>query len=461
MSSTQGEKRNALDRLLGLFGEVRGGEAWTAILLMLNLFFLLTGYLIIKTVREPLILAGGGAELKSYASAGQALLLFLIVPAYGFLASKVNRIKLITWVTLFFISNLIAFYILAQLGVPIGLVFFLWVGIFNIFVVAQFWSFANDLYTQEQGRRLFGIVAFGGSTGAIVGPRVAGWLLQPLGVFELLLVAGAILGGCILISNIVNAREKILGQTAAKKAAAEKPLGKEDGFKLVISQRYLFFIALLIIVLNLVNSTGEYILGKIVTKEAQNKIAAVEQQAAAPGVARVLTERERKKIEHDFIGEFYGNFYFWVSSLAAGIQLFLVSRILKYFGVAALFFLPAIALGGYLLIALLPVLAYIESIKVLENAADYSLQNTVHQTLFLPTSREAKYKAKAAIDTFFVRFGDVMSAILVFLGAQLALSVGAFATVNIAMAVTWVLLAIGITRQYKMLSLAHVNASKG
>src|SRR5689334_21940599 len=186
-------KKSALDRFFALFADVRAGEAWTALLLIANLFFLLTGYLIIKTVREPLILTGGGAEVKTYASAGQALLLFLVVPAYGFLASKINRIRLVTWITLFFISNLIIFYVLARLNAPIAVPFYLWVGVFNVFVLAQFWGFANDLYSEEQGRRLFGIVAFGGSLGAIVGPKVASWLLHPLGVFQLLLVAAAVL----------------------------------------------------------------------------------------------------------------------------------------------------------------------------------------------------------------------------------------------------------------------------
>lgn len=459
MSDIPSEKNNALDRFLRLFGDVRAGEAWTAILLTLNLFFLLTGYLIIKTVREPLILAGGGAEIKSYASAGQALLLFLIVPAYGLLASKIDRIKLITWVTLFFISNLIVFYFLARASVPVGVAFFLWVGIFNLFVVAQFWSFANDLYSQDQGKRLFGIVAFGGSLGAIVGPKLAARLLQPLGVFELLLVAGAILGVCIAISNLIDAREKNRNR-AAGKVDGDKPLGKEGGFKLVASQRYLSLIALLIIVLNLVNTTGEYLLGKIVVKEAQQKVLEAERQAAAPGGTTGLSPEERKTIEQKFIGSFYGNFFFWVSLLSACIQLLLVSRILKYFGAGALLCLPLIALGGYFLIASLPVLSYIRSAKILENAANYSLQNTTHQTLFLPTSREAKYKAKAAIDTFFVRAGDVISAVFVFIGAQMALGVSAFASINIGLALVWVFLAVAIVRRYKTLSAARSDTAK-
>jgi ATP:ADP antiporter, AAA family len=460
MAGAGPQKKNALDRFLSLFADVRAGEAWTALLLMLNLFFLLTGYLIIKTVREPLILTGGGAEVKTYASAGQALLLFLIVPAYGFLASKMNRIRLITWVTLFFISNLIVFYVLARLNAPIAIPFYLWVGVFNIFVVAQFWCFANDLYRQEQGRRLFGIVAFGGSLGAVVGPKIAGWLLHPLGVFQLLLVAAAILALCIVIANIVNAGAKTGARGAPKNEHAEAPLGKEGGFQLTTSNRYLSLIALLVILLNLVNTTGEYVLGKIVTHDAQEKSLATEQQASAEGRTVPLPEREKNKIRQEFIGGFYGDYYFWINLLAAAIQLLVVSRILKYIGAAALLFLPCIALGGYSLIAALPVLSYIRFAKIAENATNYSLQNTVHQTLFLPTSREAKYKAKAAIDTFFVRAGDVLAAIFVFVGAKLALDAGDFARANVVLALAWIALALAIVRRNKALSVAQRLVAK-
>ncbi len=447
------EKRNFLERGLTTFAEVHAGEGLTAILLMLNLFLLLAAYLIIKTVREPLILAEGGAVVKSYAAAGQALLLLIIVPIYSSLASKVNRNKLINWVTVFFISNLMVFYILAQFRVALGVAFFLWVGIFNLFVIAQFWSFANDIYTQEQGKRLFAIVAFGGSMGAILGPGVAGWLFEPLGAYQLMLVSAGILGICIVITNFVNIREKRRSQVAVKKEDIEKPLGKEGGFKLVMGQRYLLLIALLMLVLNLVNTTGEFILGKTVTAEAQKVVAMEEERVVASGVSEGLTEADRKKIKLDFIAKFYANFFFWVNLLAAMVQLFLVSRILKYFGVAAaLFFLPIVALGAYSIMALIPILSFVKFVKILENSTDYSLQNTARQALFLPTSREAKYKAKAAIDTFFVRMGDVLSAVLVYVGVQIALATSGFAAINIVLVFVWLLLILGIVREYKKLT---------
>jgi AAA family ATP:ADP antiporter len=151
-------QKTAVERLLLLFSDVRAGEGFTALLLMANLFLLLTGYLIIKTVREALILSEGGAVVKSYAAAGQALLLLAIMPFYGYVASRVRRINLVNGVTLFFISNLLIFYLVARLDISLGVPFFLWVGIFNLFVVAQFWSFANDIYSEEQGKRLFPII---------------------------------------------------------------------------------------------------------------------------------------------------------------------------------------------------------------------------------------------------------------------------------------------------------------
>ena len=447
------ERRGLLDRFLCLFADVRAGEGLKAMVLTVNLFLLLTAYLIIKVVRETLILSEGGAEIKSYAAAGQALLLFLIVPAYGFLASKVNRIRLINGVTLFFISNLVAFYLLAQLQVPLGIAFFLWVGIFNLFVVAQFWSFANDIYTEEQGKRLFAIVAFGGSLGAILGPKVASALFAPFGPYSLMLVTAGLLAVGLVFPNVVNRMEHSGKRSAAKAGDVEKPLAKGGAFKLVVGKPYLFLIAFMMVVANLVNTTGEFILGKTVTQEAQ-RVARVEPTAAtSEEAATAATEAQRQKVVEDFIAGFYGNYLFAVSLISALAQLFLVSRIMQFCGVpASLFFLPVIALSGYTTIAFVPVLAYIEFAKVMENSTDYSLQNTARQALFLPTTREEKYKAKAAIDTFFVRAGDVLSTVLVFASVQLALTVQALSVVNVILIALWLLLVVGIGRSYKMLT---------
>lgn len=165
-----GERRRLADRLLAPFTVLHPGEGADAVLLTLSVFLLLTSYYVLKVVREPLILTAGGAELKSYTSAAQAVLFFFLVPAYSGLANRVNRAKLISIVTLFFISNIVVFYVMALASAPgLGVAFFIWVGIFNMMIIAQFWSYANDVYTPDQGKRLFAILGFGQTMGAAFG----------------------------------------------------------------------------------------------------------------------------------------------------------------------------------------------------------------------------------------------------------------------------------------------------
>jgi AAA family ATP:ADP antiporter len=456
------DRPGLLDRALRLVTDVRTGEGTTALLLALNIFLVLSAYYLIKPVREALILGGGGAEVKSYASAGQALLLLLLVPLYGQLADRLPRRKLINAVTAFFVVCLVTFYVLAQAGAAVGVPFFLWAGIFNLMMVAQAWSFANDIYSREQGERLFPVVAFGASMGAVVGSAVAGRLIPILGVPQLLLLAGVLLLAAAAVTNVVDARERNRAEAGipARFTTAEMPAAtgeyqvekigdvtkvtlsiapgagpQRSGFSLVFGDRYLLSIAFLILILNWVNSTGEYILGNTVARSA----AALVETGQAGGLS-----------VKEYIGKFYSDFFFAVNLLGVVLQLFIVSRILKYLGVrAAVLMLPLLAVTGYAVLAFFPVLAVVRWVKTAENATDYSLQNTVRNVLFLPTSREQKYKAKQAIDGFFVRSGDVLSALLVYVGSTiLGFAVTDFARVNLVLALGWVALAAGVGRLY-------------
>ena len=168
------------------------------------------------------------------------------------------------------------------------------------------------------------------------------------------------------------------------------------------------------------------------------------------------TEKLGRRTTLIWIGVFYGNFQTAISALTALAQMLLVARLFQRAGLErALFVLPAIVLFGYGTVALLPLLGLLAAVKVLENSTEYSLQNTLQQALFLPTSRDAKYKAKAAIDTFVVRAGDVGSAALVWVGTQLALGVQGFAVVNVCIGVLWLLLIVRLARRHRELSSAH------
>ena len=426
-----GPEKGIAENILSLLADVRAGEGTGVLLLALNSFLLLMSYYLLKTVREPLILTQGGAEVKAYSAAAQALLLLAIVPAYGALASRVSRIRLITWVTLIFVANLLLFYAFGVAGAREGVVFFLWVGIFNVFIVALFWSFANDLYSESHGKRLFPAIAVGGSLGSLVGAQAAAMIMHVTGPYPLMLIAAGLLLVCILISRAIHYRAASAAVHLSA-AHADAPLASTGALELLMRDRYLLLIALLVLLLNIVNNSGEFLLGKLVTADA------------------IRVAGSNIGLQEKIIGEFYGHYEVWYNSVALGLQMFAVSRIFRYAGVrGALFLLPALAMGSYSFLLWLPVLPVIRWLKILENGADYSVQNTTVHALFLPTSREAKYKAKAAIDTFFKRAGDVLEAGVVKVGSAFALGIKGFAVVNLVLTLVWFAVAFGIARAHR------------
>lgn len=478
-------RESPIDRILRLFTDVRTGESVTVLLLALNVFLILTAYYFIKPVREALILDAGSAEWKSYTAAGQALLLLAAVPLYGALATRMPRRRLINVVTVFFAVCMVLFYLVAQVTthmLVLGIAFYLWVGIFNLMIVAQFWAFANDIYTTAEGERLFPIVAIGASAGAVLGSFVSGGIIEVLGAEEPLIAAAILLLLSLLITNYIDRYERQRQETGLPaplttatmpaatggirvediRRALEEPdpdervpvedrheididtitrgLGQPGPgpFAMVLRCRYLLLIALLMLTLNWVNTTGEYILSSIVDSTAAD--------AVATGSAGGLDERQ-------WIGSFYSQFFGYVNLLGLFLQAFVVSRIVKYVGVGVgLLILPVIALGAYSLIVFFPILSYVRWAKTAENATDYSLNNTVRNMLFLPCTREQKYKAKQAIDAFFWRAGDVLSAVVVFVGTTyLAARITDFALFSVALVVAWLALAGLIGIEYKKL----------
>jgi AAA family ATP:ADP antiporter len=442
--TAKSSERSGLERFLGFFTDVHAGEGTTALLLSLNIFLILMAYYVLKPVREALILGEGSAELKTYMSAAQVVVLAFVVPYYGRLVAQFARMRLINIVTVFFLSCLFLFYVLAQFKVPLAIVFFVWIGIFNLMVVAQFWSFANDVYSKDEGERLFAIVGFGASLGAVVGSRVADRLIDKIGVYELMLVGAAVLIAQLMVTNVIDRREAERRTARAKApaaAAAAKPakVSGTNGFRMVFQTKYLLLMALMLMLLNWVNTTGEYILGSIVKEQALKMIA--------DGRAGGLSEGQ-------LIGDFYSKYFTAVNVLGLLLQLFVVSRIVKHFGIPwAVMILPMLSFTAYGIIALYPALMAVLAAKVAENSTDYSLNNTVRNMLFLPCTYEQKFSAKQAIDSFFVRMGDVLSAVLVFVGTSiLSLHPRGFAAINATIVAIWLFLAWRVGRQYARLT---------
>ena len=433
----------ALERLAG--ASVGAGE-WRAILrFVAGLFLLLTAYYILKVIREPLILATGSAVSRSYARAVQATLLVGLVPLYSALANRIAPATLVQYVFLFFVTCLLAFVGLGHAGVPIGFAFFVWLGIFSTMSIAQFWSLANDLLTEAEGERLFPLIAIGGTLGAIAGAQVAAQGIGALGPFGLMLLAALLVAGCMACTASGARAWRARGSlawtaTAAADSACRTRMAHDphNGFTLLLADRYLLLIACAVLLVNVVNTTGDYMLAELVSRAADAASAG----AADAGAAR-----------RTWIGVFYGNFQTAISALTALAQMLLVARLFQRAGLErALFVLPVIVLFGYGSVALLPLLGLLAAVKVLENGTEYSLQNTLQQALFLPTSRDTKYKAKAAIDTFVVRAGDVGSAAIVWLGTQLALGVRGFAIANVLIGLLWLLLILRLARRHHALA---------
>jgi ATP:ADP antiporter, AAA family len=426
--------RGALERVLAPLAEVRRGEGPSVLLMTLTMFLILAAYYMLKTAREVFILSEGGAEVKSYSSAGQAVLLLVLVPAYGAFASRVNRVQLVQWVTIFFIANLALFVLAVQMGLRVGIVYFLWVGIFNVMVIAQFWAFANDLYSQEQGKRLFPLIGIGSSLGAWLGSVRAGNLIESAGPTRLLIGGAAILTACVFLARVV---DRVTRREAKGDAPPpdQKLSGTQSGFGMLFSDRYLMLIALLTVVLNVVNTSGEYLFGRYVVETAIATYGAGPEHAAARG---------------HFIGQTYSSLYGSVNLIGFLLQALVVSRVFKFLGVGrSLYIHPIVALVGYLMMLRAPSLEAMRWLKVADNSIDYSLGNTTKQALWLPTSREAKYKAKQAVDSFCVRAGDVLQAGVVFAGERVALAVPGFAAINIVLVGAWLAVVGGLNAKLR------------
>lgn len=435
-SSPQPLGKNALEKTLSLFSDVKPGEGATAVLLILTAFIMMGLYYILKPVREGLILSGFGAVIKSYSSAVQALLFIFVVPAYGAFAARVNRIRLLSGMTLFFMFNLLLFVVALGAGGNIGVVFYIWVGIFNFMIVSQFWAFANDLYTEEQGKRLFPAVGVGASAGSLAGTLMTAGVFERMSSGALMLLAAALLAVFVALLVWINNRESRRGKASV--TAAEQPLSKADGFGLVLRNRYLLLVGLHVLILNLVNTVGEFMLGTLFVQDAIAQIGAGDALAGD----RTL-----------YIRTMYAWFFVVVNSIGLLIQGLLVSRCIRYLGVrGSLFIGPLTSLVAYGSSAVQPILSVVRAMKTAENANDYSTNNTVRATLFLPMSRDVKYKAKAAIDTFFARTGDALQALVVFVGTSFSLALSSFALVNVALVVVWLAVCGGIVKEHKKLA---------
>ena len=352
-------------------------------------FCLLCGYSILRPVRDEMAIEGGLTNLP-WMMTGTFVTMLCVTPLFGWLSARCSRYRLLLTVYTFAITNLLVFYAVMTSQVSpewVARGFFVWLSVFNLFIVSVFWSFMADLFTPEQGARLFGTIAAGGSSGALLGPLLTTGLTFLFPVPVLMLASSLFLIACL---GCVHRLERWgRTQSAHHRAQPGEPLHGSflAGVRLTFSSPYLLGICGY---LSLLTMTATFLY--------------LEQTRL---VSEYLDQPETRT-------RLFSSLDFLTSLLTWVTQMFVTHRVINRFGlVVPLLFLPLVSLAGFIGIALWPTLALYVVFSVLRRVGEYALSKPAREVLFTVVSREEKYKAKNFIDTAISRGGDASTAWLV------------------------------------------------
>lgn len=398
------------------------GWAW------LYLFSVFSAYYIIRPIRDEAGLAGGVANL-SWLFTGTLVAMMAVSTPFAALVKRLPRTRFIGITYRFFMVNLLAFLVLfrtasGDTNVWVGRAFFIWASVFNLFVVSVFWAFMVDLFTSEQGKRLFGFIAAAATVGGIVGSGVTAGTVQSLGVPTLLVGSIVLLEVGVFASRRLGALAPALKQPAPRVPGsgagdtnthrAETPIGGSvmAGFTNALRSPYLLNICVYMLLYTILSTLLYF------------------QQAAI--VDRTFADRAARTA-------FFARVDLLVNALTLGAQLFVTGRVLKHAGIAmTLTFVPALTAVGFLLLGLMPTAAIVVGFTVLRRAGNFAFARPSREVLFTVLSREDKYKTKNFIDTVVYRLGDQVGAWSSSLVTMAGLGAGAIAWTAVPLALAWV-----------------------
>ena len=441
-------KTQSAARVLRIFTDIRAEEVKLTLTLFSIVFLMLTAYYMGKPVRESWLavsVIGDLTRLEVKALSGflQSMTLIALLPLYNKLYDVLPRGKLLVGVNLFFIVTFPVFFLfcpgLLNLSIPfMGVAFYIWIGIFAVTVVAQFWAFAADLYDENAGKRLFPLIAIGASMGAIVGSMLTNFLIKTLNLdpYAMLLIAPIVLALATWILWSVDKKQDAI-ELASGVSTEEPPEDPRSAWRIIFGNRYILLIAVFIFMLNWIVTNGENILFAAV----QDGISRMDMSGLSP--------EEAKNFVGQATAEFYSKIYFWVNLVGLLLQAFIVSRLLKFGGLAGVLLVPpVVSLASYGTMSASGGLATLTAAKTAENATNYSVANTARNVLWLPVAKEALYKAKTAVDTVCVRTADALAAATVIICTRfLTLSVKGFLVINIVLIFIWFFVALLILRE--------------
>jgi AAA family ATP:ADP antiporter len=418
-----------MQNLLQRFLRVKADEVRVLAWSFSYFFALLCSYYIIRPMRDEMGIAGGVEHLQ-WLFSGTFAVMLAAVPLFGWVSSRFARRRFLPYVYYFFIFNLLVFYLLFRSDLThawVARAFFIWVSVFNLFVVSVFWSFMADLFSNEQAKRLFGFIAAGGSAGALAGPVLTTVLAIPLGTNNLLLVSVCfLLWAVFCIDRLIRSCEQRQGDESAGTTASrnvEQAMGGGlfAGIRLVLRSPYLLGICLLMLLFTTL-ATFLYFQQAQIIRDHFSDPAQRTTVFAAMDLA--------------------------VNTLTILIQVFLTGRLVAWLGLPLTLSLIPLLLGaGFALLGYAPVLWVLVVVQVIRRAGNYAIMRPAREMLYVVLRREEKYKAKNFIDTAVYRAGDAVSAWLYAGLRAMGLSLGTIAWLAVPVAAGWAWLAYRLGQQ--------------
>src|SRR5216110_693453 len=420
-----------MTRVLNKIVDVRADELRALWLGFTFFFVVLAGYYVIRPVRDNI---GASYSENLWWMFTVVMLAMLVANAlFSAIVARMSRRRFIPIAYRFFISNLIIFFVLMQFAPPgkrpwVDISFFVWVSVFNLFATAVFWGFMTDLFTTEQGKRLFGFIAVGGSLGGILGPIITASLVHYISTGFLLLICAAMLEVAAQSVRLFPAEFRRDDSKSAQDEAAEKPIGGKfwDGVTRICKSPYLFGLFLFIFLYTF-TSTWTYFQQAELTKAG-----------FADKAARTA---------------FFAKLDLSVNTLTLLLQIFVTGRLMKFLGVTVtLLFMPVLSLFGFAAMGLVPVLTVLAVFQVARRASTFAFMRPAREVLFTVLRREDKYKAKSFIDTFGYRCGDQFGA-WSYGGMQaLGLSLSTISYIAVPVVGAWCALGLWLGRKQRVLA---------
>ncbi|MEW8142656.1 MAG: MFS transporter [Candidatus Thiodiazotropha endolucinida] len=419
---------------------INPGEYGAVIWSFVYFFSLLSSYYIMRPIRDEMGVIAGVDNLQWLFTA-TFIVMLLAVPLFGYVTSHLQRKLFLPYIYYFFIVNILLFYLLFESGfsqILTARIFFVWLSVFNLFVVSVFWSFMTDLFKNEQARRLFAVIATGGTIGAITGPLLTTLLVQSVGHASMLLISAGLLGLSIISIYRLIAWQSTRHEVNEPHRLDDKPLGGAilDGIRLAFSSPYLLGICLLMLLFTLL-STFLYFQQAQIVKDTFSDSETRTSVFAAIDLS--------------------------VNLLTLLLQTFVTSRLVKGVGLGiTLALIPLLLAFGFLLLGFYPTLPVLVAVQVMRRAGNYAIMRPAREMLYVVLSREEKYKAKNFIDTVVYRGGDAVSS-WVYAGLKsvgFTLSSIAWIAVPISLFWAWIAYRLG-RRQTSMANGQHATSAGG